>query len=139
MILVQDVLGSLSLIELGWLVTALGGLYLSGLNAWEAILDFRALGGKINGRRRIALGTIRRETVRGLVNAIFLGVGMVAAFTPANPNATGLGIAVGIALLLAAGAFNLNSVLDRRDRIYLLKHGLQARDESGRFTKGEDS
>lgn len=138
MILVRDLIGSISPLEAGWLICAIAGLFLSGLNAWEAILDFRALAGKVNGRRRIAVGTIRREAVRGLVNSIFLGVGLVAALTPANPNATPLGVAVGLALLIAAGAFNVNSYLDRQDRIYLLKYGLQPRDEKGRFTKDEE-
>jgi polyferredoxin len=133
-ILLQDAIGSASWIELAWLATALGGLYLSGLNAWEAILDFRALNGKRNGRRRIAVGTVRREAVRGLVNAIFLGIGIVAVLTPANPNATPLGVAVSLGLLLASVAYNLNSLLDRQDRLYLMQYGLQPRDEHGRFT-----
>lgn len=137
MILLRDLIGTASLIELAWLATALTGLYLSALNSWEAILDFRSLGGKRNGRRRIALGTVRREAVRGLVNAIFFGIGLVAVLTPANPNATPLGIAISLGLLMASVAYNLNSALDRADRIYLMTHGLQARDESGRFTKDE--
>lgn len=137
MILLQDAIGSVSWIELAWMLTAIAGLYLSGLNAWEAILDYRALGGKRNGRRRIALGTVRREAVRGVVNALFLGVGIVAAATPANPQATPLGVAVSVALLIASVAYNMNSALDRRDRIYLLRWGLQARDDNGRFVKDD--
>jgi hypothetical protein len=135
MILLQDVLGTASLIELAWFLTALTGLYLSALNSWEAILDFRALGGKRNGRRRIALGTVRRESVRGLVNAIFLGIGLVALLTPAPESITPLGVAVSLGLLMASVAYNLNSALDRADRIYLMTHGLQSRDEAGRFTR----
>lgn len=135
MILLRDFIGTISPVEAAWLLTAVVGIYLSGINSWEAILDFRALGGRRNGRRRIAVGTIRRETVRGLVNAIFLGIGVVAALTPANPAATPLGVAVSLGLLLASMAYNLNSYLDRRDRVYLMEHGLQARDEFGRFTR----
>ena len=138
MILLRDLIGSVSTVELLWLITALSGLYLSGLNAWEAILDYRALGTKRNGRRRIAVGTIRREAVRGLVNAIFLGIGLVAAVTPANPAATPLGAAVSIGLLLASVAYNMNSYLDRQDRMYLLKYGLQPRDEAGRFVSDKE-
>ena len=137
MILTRDLIGSVSPIELAWLLSAVSGLYLSRLNAWEAVLDFRALNGRRNGRRRIATGTIRREAVRGFVNAIFLGVGIVAALTPANPHATPLGVAVSLALLLASVAYNLNSFLDRQDRLYLMNYGLQPRDEAGRFTKDE--
>ena len=135
MILLNPLVGSMSYIEAAWLLTALAGLYLSALNAWEAILDFRALGGRRNGRRRIALGTVRREAVRGVVNAIFLGIGGVAALTPANPNATPLGVAISLGLLMASVAYNINSLLDRTDRLYLMEHGLQSRDEHGRFSK----
>ena len=135
MILLNPLVGSVSYIEAAWLLTALAGLYLSALNAWEAILDFRALGGRRNGRRRIALGTVRREAVRGVVNAIFLGIGGVAALTPANPNATPLGVAISLGLLMASVAYNINSLLDRTDRLYLMEHGLQSRDEHGRFTR----
>jgi high-affinity Fe2+/Pb2+ permease len=135
MILVRDLVGTVSAIELAWLASAIIGLYLSHLNGWEAILDYRALGGKRNGRHRIAIGTIRREVVRGAVNAIFLGIGIVAALAPANPNATALGVAVSLGLLMASLAYNANSYLDRTDRIYLMRNGLQARDETGKFTK----
>ena len=134
MILLRDFIGTMSPVEAAWFLTACGGLFIAGLNAWEGILDFKALEGRRNGRRRIAIGTIRREAIRGLVNAIFLGIGIVAAFTPANPNATPLGVAVSLGLLLASIAYNLNSVLDRSDRIYLMRYGLQPRDEQGRFT-----
>lgn len=135
MILLQSALGTVSWIELAWLVTAIVGLFLSHLNGWEAILDFRALNGRKNGRRRIAVGSIRREALRGVVNAIFLGIGIVAALVPANPNSTPLGVAISVALLLASVAYNTNSYFDRRDRIYLMHFGLQPRDEAGRFTK----
>ena len=138
MILLRDLIGSVSTVELLWIFTAMSGLYLAGLNAWEAILDYRALGGKRNGRRRIALGTVRREALRGLVNAIFLGIGIVAAATPANPAATPLGAAVSLGLLIASVAYNANSLLDRADRIYLLRYGLQPRDDHGRFVSDKE-
>jgi hypothetical protein len=137
MILVQDLVGTISLIELAWLLSAIAGLFLSHLNGWEAILDYRALNGRKNGRRRIAVGSIRREAVRGVVNAIFLGIGLVAALIPANPAATPLGVAISVALLMASVAYNLNSYFDRLDRIYLMRYGLQPRDESGRFVKDD--
>jgi hypothetical protein len=134
-ILLRDLIGSASLVEILWVLTAIVGLYLSGLNGWEGVLDFKALNGKRNGRRRIALGTIRREAIRGVVNAIFLGIGIVAVNIPANPNATALGVAVSLGLLIASIAYNANSYLDRQDRIYLMQYGMQSRDQNGRFTK----
>lgn len=134
MILLQDAVGSFSWVELAWVLTAISGVYLAGLNAYEAVLDLRALGGKQNGRRRVAVGSIRREVVRAFVNLCFLAVGVVAGFYPANPNATFLGVLVSLVLLIASLAYNANSWLDRRDRIYLMQYGMQPRDDKGRFT-----
>lgn len=135
MILLNDVLGNASLIELAWILTAAAGIFVAGLNALEATGDFRALGGVRNGRRRIAIGTIRREIIRMFVNVLFLPVGVVAAFIPANPHSTWLGVYISLTLLLASVAYNANSLLDRADRKYLMRYGIQARDEHGRFTK----
>ena len=38
-------------------------------------------------------------------------------------------------LLLASFAMNANSYFDRRDRLYLLEYGIQARDDKGRFVR----
>ena len=137
MILLQDALWNFSWVELAWIASAASGIYLAGINAWEAWLDLQALNGKRNGRRRVATGSIRREVIRGFVNVCFLGVGIVAGFYPANPAATLLGVAVSLVLLIASLAYNANSWLDRRDRIYLMTYGMQARDDKGRFTKDE--
>lgn len=137
MILLNDAIANFSWIELAWIACAASGIYLAGLNAWEAWLDLQALGGKQNGRRRVAVGSIRREVVRGFVNVCFLAVGIVAGFYPANPTATVLGLAVSMVLLIASLAYNANSWLDRRDRIYLMTYGMQARDDRGRFVKDE--
>ena len=134
MILTHDLIGHFSAIELTWVLIAISGLLLSRLNGAEAWSDFNALGGKQNGRRRIAVGNLRREAVRGFVNACFLLVGIAAGLTPANPNATLLGVAVSGVLIVASIAYNLNSWLDRQERIYLMTNGLQGRDEAGRFT-----
>jgi len=134
MIILQDALGHFSWVELAWVLTAISGVYLAGLNAYEAVLDLKALNGKQNGRRRVAVGSIRREVIRGFVNVCFLAVGIVAGFYPANPHSTLLGVAVSLVLLIASIAYNANSWLDRRDRIYLMQYGMQPRDDKGRFT-----
>lgn len=135
MILLRDMIGNASIIELIWIVTAVSGMYLARLNGVEAWHDFNALGGKQNGRRRIAIGSIRREVVRGFVNACFLVVGVIAALNPANPNATVLGLVLALVLIMASVSYNVNSFLDRQDRIYLMRYGMSARDDKGRFTK----
>lgn len=136
MILLRDLVGNFSPAELIYVAIALAGLFLATLNVREALQDFHALGGKRNGRRRIAVGTIRREILRGIVNVLLGGVGVYAGTIPANPAATLLGVLISGVFILAAAIYNLNSWLDRQDRIYLLTYGLQARDEHGRFTKG---
>ena len=119
----------MSPIEIAWTVLALIGMWLAYVNGSEANRDLRALGGKQNGRRTIAIGNLRREALRGLVQVDFLILGLMAVFN----------ILVGpvfvSGLLLASVAMNVNSYLDRRDRLYLLEHGMQARDDQGRFIR----
>ena len=113
-------------IVLLWLALAQVGLYLAYRNGIEALADHQALGGKQNGRRTIAVGNLRREIVRGLIAFDFIVIGILVLLGARGIAAPGL--------ILAAAGMNLNSWLDRRDRLYLMQHGLQARDELGRFT-----
>lgn len=119
----------MTVIEIVWTILALTGFYFAGLNAREALEDYQALGGKQNGRRTIALNTLRREAVRMLIALDFLAIGVMALFdvTP--------GGVIALGLLLASAGHSLNSYLDRRERLYLLEFGLQPRDSHGRFTK----
>src|SRR5690606_14212528 len=59
-----------------WIALALLGLYASHLNGIEAIRDFQAVESKTNGRRTIAVGNLRREVVRGLIQFDFLIIGI---------------------------------------------------------------
>jgi hypothetical protein len=108
-----------------WILLALIGLWTSHLNGLEAIRDYQALGGKLNGRRTIAVGNLRREVVRGMIHLDFLIIGVLAVM--------GTSYAVVPGLILGSAGMVLNSWLDRRDRLYLLRYGLQARDDHGRF------
>ena len=137
MILLHDLVGSFSVLELVWSVIALGGIVIAALNAWEALADYRALGGRQNGRRVVAIGNIRREIIRIGADVAFLGVGLYAGTVPANPHATMLGVVLTSCLVVGSLGFNLNSWLDRRDRIYLMRYGMQSRDETGRFVKDD--
>jgi 4-hydroxybenzoate polyprenyltransferase len=134
-ILLQDVLGNFSTVELAWTLIALLGMAVAFVNGREAIVDYQALEGKRNGRRVVAIGNIRRETIRIFADLVFLAVGIYAGLTPANPAATFTGLLVTLALVIGSLGFNLNSWLDRADRIYLMRYGLQPRDDAGRFTK----
>jgi hypothetical protein len=119
----------MSPIVIAWIALAIVGLWVSHLNGLEAIRDYQALGGKLNGRRTIAIGNLRREIVRGMIQLDFIIIGVLAIMEVRAVAVPGL--------FLASAGMVLNSYLDRRDRIYLLRYGLQARDESGRFVKDD--
>ena len=113
-------------IVIAWIILAAVGLWIATLNGQEAIRDYQALGGKLNGRRTIAIGNLRREIVRGMIQFDFVVIGCLALLEIRSAAVPGL--------MLASAGMVMNSYLDRRDRIYLLRYGLQARDEQGRFT-----
>lgn len=132
-ILVVSLAGTVALLALGaspivvlWMVIAELGFYLAYLNGMESMADYQALGGKTNGRRTIAIGNMRREIVRGLIAFDFIAIGILVLVGFRGVAAPGL--------ILAAAGMVLNSYLDRRDRLYLLRYGLQARDAEGKFT-----
>jgi hypothetical protein len=127
-ILLDDVVGNFSTVELAWTLIALGGASIAFVNAREAWADYAALGSMQNGRRTVALGNIRREVVRIFADLAFLAIGIYAGFQPANPAATLTGLLITSCLVIGSLAFNANSWLDRRDRIYLMEHGLTSRD-----------
>jgi hypothetical protein len=110
-----------------WIALALVGVWMSHLNGLEAIRDYQALGGKTNGRRTIAVGNLRREIVRGMIHLDFLIIGVLSVM--------GTSYAVVPGLILGSAGMVLNSYLDRRDRIYLMRFGMQPRDDQGRYIK----
>lgn len=134
--LTGDLIGHWSALELLWMALAVLGVVFSSLNIREAWHNFHALGGALNGRRRISIGDIRRESFRILIYVSMILAGLVAgAQSATNRPMTAAGIAVTVALLLIEALQVSQSVLDRLDSNYLLVHGLQTRDESGRFKK----
>lgn len=116
-------------LELAWTLIALDSLRLAYLNGLESYRDFHALGGKTNGRRTIAVGNLRREIVRGLIAVAWVAIGVAALLAPGGGFSP-----IAVVLVMTAAGMNLNSRLDRRDRLYLLRYGLQPRDGSGKFT-----
>ena len=124
----------MTILEAVWTLLAGVGVYLACVNGIESYRDYQALGGKQNGRKTIAVGNLRREIVRGLIQLAWAVIG-VASFVTANR--TEVISPVAVVLVLTAAGMVLNSYLDRRDRLYLMRFGLQPRDGSGRFTKDE--
>ena len=122
MILLRDVIGTVSPLELLWSAVALGALFIGWRNYSEAREDLEALGEARNGAWRIARGNIRRERVRAIVNGSYVAFGILVGFTPANPNPTIASLVVSIGLTATSALLALNSYYDRRDRLYLLHH-----------------
>lgn len=121
----------MTVLELTWTVLAALGLRLAYLNGIESYRDFQALGGHTNGRRTIAVGNLRREIVRGLIHVAWLAIGVSALLSQDQEFSAGA-----VVLVLTSAGMDLNSWLDRRDRLYLLEHGMAARDDKGRFISG---
>lgn len=113
--------------EAVWSVTALAGLLVTVWGLWDAYGDRRALrlSGRNGARRLVATGNIRREWSRTYVLLCFLALGvyqMQRAPVLANQPVTPGGIALTIALVLAALSIVVGSVLDRRERVKLLAY-----------------
>lgn len=127
-ILLLVILGTLTTLAYGarpyiviWMLIAECGVYLAYLNGMESFADFQALGGKFNGRRTVAIGNLRREIVRGLIALDFIAIGALLLY--------GISAVVVPGLILGSAGMALNSYLDRRDRLYLMSHGVTSRDE----------
>ena len=120
MILLNDVIGHFSWLELLWTGIALVALSLSRLNHSEAKKDIVALAGIRNGRWRIATGNVRRERIRAVIQVAYVAFGILAGQTPASPNPSLAGLIIALGLTVTSAMLALNSYLDRRDRLYLL-------------------
>lgn len=114
-------------LEVGWALMALVGFL---VNAWainDAVADLRYLEARgLNGaRERVARGNARDETLRAVIQAIFLVIAVVALTTaPTDPDRpiTPLGVVltggiIGVEIILIAKAF-----LGRRDRRWIVAY-----------------
>ena len=97
-----------------WLISTLIGLGMSLWNRADAERDLNELDPSIqNGRRDLAKGWVRRETVRAIGNALGLGCVAFAFF--------GQGWLVQLLLVLMIWCFVANTILDFRQRRRLNK------------------
>ena len=129
----DDLIANASGFEILFLTSALVGVWFSRQNLRESWGDLRAVGAIANGRRSIAITTIVVETLLLSIHALYIIAGLVASFTPSSGEATGLTVLVLSILVYASWAITAISILSRRLRRYLTHHGMQARDEHGRF------
>jgi hypothetical protein len=136
--LTRDLIGTWSALELLWTGLALIGLAFSSVNIRDRVLDLLSLGGRKNGRRRLALGDIRREAVRIVYYLAAIVSGVLAGGQAAPPDGlTPAGLVIVSALVLMLVLQVSQSVFDRLDSAYLARYGLTPRDEKGRFTKND--
>lgn len=121
--------GSVEDIELLWTLIALIGLGFSVVNLKTSIGDLRFLKGKkiSNGRLAVAQVNMYTEASRTAIQAIFLGVGIIALMLPAPPAAAlsplQLAISVGIrwGFLVASFLLTFNTALSRNLRKTLME------------------
>lgn len=116
-------------------ISALIGAWISRRNFHEAWADYRAAAGITNGRRYVAVATIAIETILGSVHALYLIATVIAVNLPASGQVTPVGILIQTILVYASWGMTAISWITRKVRLYLDNHGLQARDDKGRFTK----
>jgi hypothetical protein len=128
-----DLIHHASGFELLFILSAVVGLRYSVPNYQLAWHQFRSLGGITNGRRALAVESIAVETVFIAIHALYVIVGAVAVFIPSSGQTTAYGVLAQSVLVLASWGITLCSWVIRRTSSYLLDHGLQARDSSGRF------
>lgn len=97
-----------------WTIAALVGAVIAAWATYDAVLDLRALGATSNGRRILAVGWVRREAIRFLIQVTWAGIGFAALQRPEGPANPLVLLLVGTNVALA-----LNTILDARDRIRL--------------------
>jgi hypothetical protein len=131
----DDLLFSASGFEILFLASALVGAWISRLNITESWRDFRALGAIANGRRAIAVSAIVVETLLLSIHALYIIAGLVAASTPSRGDATVTTVLLSSVIVYASWTVTAISFVSRKTRRYLLQHGLQNRDDQGRFVK----
>lgn len=130
-----DFIGAWSVIELIWTGIALIGFVFSLINIGGYLRDLRALGGRQNGRRRLTRGDIRRESFRIVYYLIAIVAGILSGYQHSQPNSPSpAGLVILSILILMSAIQTAQSILDRLDNRYLMRYGLQSRDEAGRFT-----
>lgn len=117
--------GSVSDIEIAWVLIALVGLAYSLFNVREALADIDWLEtNKIsNGRRQLAKYQLAAECLRSAVQLLFVTVGILAMFVPETPDMLALptlqvvlGFLIRWGLITASIMLTIKSYLGKRVR-----------------------
>lgn len=134
-ILLDSIIGEASPVELAWTALGLIGIYFGLLNAVEAWINRGALGRQTNGRRVLANRAIRRESIKGVIFSLAIALGVLASLAPSAPVRSETALIGSLILIVILTLLVVDSILDRRDDKYLVRWGVQGRDEKGRFTR----
>jgi len=122
--------GTVSDIELMWVLISVFGFFYSMFNLRESHMDVRALhfAGIKNGRYLVARTSRYQDAVRSMIHAIFLSIGVLAMILPETPpNADlplinyAIGFAIRWGLIAAAILLVSQSFVARQTRMKLLK------------------
>lgn len=120
--------GTIEDIEILWTLLAMGGLGLASVLLYSAYGDYRAVKrqGIRNGRRVLAVLAVQTETLRAVIQAIFLAIGVAAMFVPSpvgdRPHsAVVVGILIRWGLIVASVCLSYKSYLTWRARKRILE------------------
>ncbi len=132
--LFADQIGAVSIIEMIWMTLAVIGSFFSAINARDAWLDLHALEGATNGRRLLAIGAVRRESLRLVIYLIYLVIGVSAGIERVDADRP-LVIAT-LLLVFTLFVLTLNSIFDRKERRVLLSGIVAAREAAVTVREG---
>ena len=116
--------------ELLWTLIAAVGTYFSLLNVRNGFKDLRALKQISNGRSIVALGNIRRDLLRSIIQGTYFVIGLWAGFSsePVTHPSTAR-VVLSIALLSTSIVLTYSAYLDAKDRKKLLTDGFRMHEE----------
>ena len=119
--------GNASLLEVAWTITGIIGLVIQIWALSDAIATLHWLEARqMNGaRHRVAYGNARDETLRTLIQLIFVCIGLVAMATrPANAHnpVTALSWVVTSGIIATQILLVLKAIFNRRDTLWLIDY-----------------
>lgn len=103
-----------------WVLVSTAGLCLSLFLVNTTRLDLRALGARANGRRRVALGRLVRESLRVSVHAAYIFAALIAGDVIQPPAGISEGVVIVLILMWGNVAMVVNSAVDTMLRPQLM-------------------
>lgn len=127
--------GNANLLEIFWTCTGLVGFVIQCWALNDAVATLRWLEARsLNGaRHRVAFGNARDETIRTVIQLIFVCIGLVAMATkPANTQhpVTSLSFVVTSGIIATQILLVLKAIFNRRDTLWLIDY-LNRKQERG--------